>query len=392
VSAVSVRSTVPCTVYTLTKTQIQKLIREEPTVGIQLQSALSRATTVQAERVGRSFMRENRAAFLKDLKTQYFHVNYAKADPGLTIDDNTDFDEAMWNQFEADQSSTINSHAEAHSSSLSNLNVKSDYEQHHRHLHHHQHHHNHHQQRQHGSQRDLNPSPRSPRSPRHSHSNSRRMRIRNSFKLFQRPRRTKHPKVVMKLFQQDKVLYDSDADDEDNTKSFFGSSQTIKLHNHHTNVSKSKKQTIPVSPKDAGRDASSTSRQPSAITVPIDDDLNDIFRIESPPSRGNALKAIHAQRSINLNDPHQPSTSLWKRIIFSKPTKHKPVQQLHRSVSMTELDTTEKVERLKSFNVSKSAIPINSTLSLKTITRRQSFPSIDNAEWHAHKLELGAVI
>jgi hypothetical protein len=56
----------------MSKNEILKLIRVEPTVGIQLQSALTRATIAQANDVGRYHLRSTRAAFLKRLKTQFF--------------------------------------------------------------------------------------------------------------------------------------------------------------------------------------------------------------------------------------------------------------------------------------------------------------------------------
>ncbi len=67
----TVRTVQPSTIYTLPKTEISKLIRTEPSVGIQLQAAIARAVIAQASEVGRFHMRKSRAQFLTGLKKKY---------------------------------------------------------------------------------------------------------------------------------------------------------------------------------------------------------------------------------------------------------------------------------------------------------------------------------
>jgi CRP-like cAMP-binding protein len=90
----SVRSLEPTTVYSFSKTDLARIIRDEQAVGIQLQSAIAHAALAQAEQVGKTHMREERASFLRDMKNKYFerhqheflpHGHWFETKKGLVI-------------------------------------------------------------------------------------------------------------------------------------------------------------------------------------------------------------------------------------------------------------------------------------------------------------------
>lgn len=76
----SVVATSACTVFVLTKAVIYKLIHSEAVVGLKLQEALGSAISAQAQNLGRSHRRHNRAEFLRDLKDKVFEIQ-SKKDP-----------------------------------------------------------------------------------------------------------------------------------------------------------------------------------------------------------------------------------------------------------------------------------------------------------------------
>jgi hypothetical protein len=61
----SLVATTPCTVFVLTRATIYKLIHAEPVVGLRLQEALGAAISMQAQHLGQSHRRTNRAEFLR---------------------------------------------------------------------------------------------------------------------------------------------------------------------------------------------------------------------------------------------------------------------------------------------------------------------------------------
>jgi CRP-like cAMP-binding protein len=67
----SARTIDHATVYTLSHYEISKLVRVEPSVGIQLQNALTQAIIAQTDSVGRYLHRRRRGDFLKQVKQDY---------------------------------------------------------------------------------------------------------------------------------------------------------------------------------------------------------------------------------------------------------------------------------------------------------------------------------
>jgi hypothetical protein len=61
----SIVATSACTVFVLEKAVIYKMIHSEPVVGLKLQEALGLAISAQAESLGQSHRRHNRAEFLR---------------------------------------------------------------------------------------------------------------------------------------------------------------------------------------------------------------------------------------------------------------------------------------------------------------------------------------
>ncbi|KAJ1426265.1 hypothetical protein B484DRAFT_450766 [Ochromonadaceae sp. CCMP2298] len=78
---VSVAATSLTTVYVLSKSDIAKLLAEQPTLSQQLQMALARAIATQSDIVGRMHMRSSRAEFLKSVKMRFYkHHDIDKKD------------------------------------------------------------------------------------------------------------------------------------------------------------------------------------------------------------------------------------------------------------------------------------------------------------------------
>lgn len=67
----SVKTTLPSTVFLLPKVDILRLIRDEPSVGIQLQSALIQSIRGQKDWLGRLHRKANRAHFLQDMRDEH---------------------------------------------------------------------------------------------------------------------------------------------------------------------------------------------------------------------------------------------------------------------------------------------------------------------------------
>ncbi len=65
------RTTMPSTVYTLSQVEIARVVRIEPTVGIQLQHALTSAVIAQTKTVGKFLHSRRRGDFLKEIKMEH---------------------------------------------------------------------------------------------------------------------------------------------------------------------------------------------------------------------------------------------------------------------------------------------------------------------------------
>lgn len=71
----SVVATSACTTFVLTKATLYKLIHSEAEIGIMLQEALGCAIAAQAQELGQSHRRHNRADFLRDLKEKVIDMH-----------------------------------------------------------------------------------------------------------------------------------------------------------------------------------------------------------------------------------------------------------------------------------------------------------------------------
>ena len=424
----SVRTTVPSTVYTLSKHDIQKLVRVEPTVGIQLQSALSRATIAQANDVGRFHMRSNRAAFLKDLKSQYFDIHYPKSGAADADKDNL-----------SEPSPSQVSHNPRNGSSRRAVDTANG----------------------------ISESPRSdPINARHSvtdlvsngklksGTSGRSSMKRNSmFGINIAPPVERKPRVVEKLFQHERILYNSDDEDTQTTNNDRDRLKAAIAPASPTAISRSISQRV-VETFQRQRNAPSNSltRSKSAPIAsiggeisavnPTDDSLvnqpsasaptlsgspqqpqNERIAPQSP--LGNTRSAVkhwleyHSAAATPVTGTTMlPRYYLWQKL-FAKP---KPIEEevchLQRSVSLSELEDAMS-NGLNSLQTSLQTSEVGMTSSaidnsgeeddsdgsmgysaarsqrernIKTRNkRRQTFPSRDNDLWRLQKLHQGVV-
>ena len=450
----SVRTTVPSTVYTLSKTEIQKLIRIEPTVGIQLQAALTRATIAQANDVGRYHMRSSRAAFLKDLKSQYFEIHYPKAgavdlESGLLSEQTLATLQAGAAPQPKSQQSAVPKNGSPRAAKTGNVDLLSN------------------SVHQRNSITDMGAG---------KMKSGKVTGKRNSLSMFPtKPQTERKPRVVAKLFQHERVLYDSDEDNSQKVNIGGGghaaipkpppTPRTISKRLSETFQGRAplhrlvKSKSTPITTRDlhdsgkvppgssnannvapernTEKDVGSVSLVEPVIPPPGSPQRTQRASIANEPlsplgNTRSAAKHWHKHHSTtaipNVTPASAPggvpmmpqkSFSIWSKM-FSKPKPIKAeVFHLQRSVSLSELDYTETagVSHLKKYLQPSGS---GNTLSAgadgnegddenggpvrRVITRsrrhrkgmirkrRQTFPSKDNDLWKLQKLHQGVVI
>jgi hypothetical protein len=81
-----VRVTKFATIYNLSKNDIMGLIRREPNVGLQLQTAMTRAVISQAAVLGKKKLKEERDDFIEDCKSLYEKLHFKRRAEYRTMD------------------------------------------------------------------------------------------------------------------------------------------------------------------------------------------------------------------------------------------------------------------------------------------------------------------